>query len=123
MSHEVLLVAGVGVIATSLAVKRVAGRIIEQHRVRGTINRARPVSTEQIEGTVARVSGVTKACGGELIAPLSGRSCLLYRSRATGSFWTTKAGGARYESFAMQPFAVDGGPGQVVIVTGEYAWL
>ena len=93
-------------------------RMLERRRARRQL-RERPMLLPQTsEGTVVRVTGVVRALERTLIAPLSGATCVMVRSRVTVRGSVVQP----LESFAMTPFVIERDEGAVSI-EGEHALL
>ena len=111
-----------GVIATILtAVPITVGAIYRAHertRARWTMRNHDPLDGDAREGDLVFVSGIVRALDETLVAPLSGRTCVAYRSRA----WQPWAELNRHETMQLRPFIVEsddgGGP---IVVDGDRA--
>ena len=117
----VLFVGGVSAAATaaarSFAERKRARRALKQRPVLGTL---------LTEGTVVRVTGVVREHEATAVAPLSGRRCVVYRSRIKPSWLALMGKTASHEqleSFVLKPFVVDRGAQGEVLVDSEHALL
>ncbi|HEY0251104.1 MAG TPA: hypothetical protein VGC41_06230 [Kofleriaceae bacterium] len=102
-----------------------AGRkMLERRRARRVL-RARPtLGTETEEGTVVRVTGVVRARGEQLVAPISGKPCVVYRSRVMSAGGLVRRAFMPQESFAMATFVLERDEDQRQIeIEGEHALL
>jgi len=100
-----------------------AGRkIVERRRARRALRR--PVlDPTSSEGTEVRVTGTVRALDETLEAPLSGRRCVVYRSRVQ----VVRTIGSRAmrpnETLGIVPFVVDRGDAGSVLVDSKFALL
>ncbi|MEJ7603242.1 MAG: hypothetical protein WKG01_35470 [Kofleriaceae bacterium] len=72
---------------------------------------------EPREGSPVRVTGVVQSLDDLLIAPLSGKPCVAYRSRV----WAALRHAASAETMQLRPFVLDCGNADSVIVDGDHA--
>jgi hypothetical protein len=100
-------------------------RIAERRRARRLL-REKPVLAPQVtDGSVVRVTGIVRAIE-PLTAPLSGRTCVVYRSRidsSTAILRRPQASRGIHESIAVAPFVLDRGADASVLVDGTHALL
>ncbi len=75
-----------------------------------------------VEGEIVRVTGVVRALDEKLVAPLSGTSCVVLRSRVSAGLGFTRKARWWRETFAMVPFVIERAEGNVSI-EGEHALL
>jgi hypothetical protein len=100
-----------------------ARKLIERRKARKQLAARPALGTQTPEGTLVRVTGVVRACDRTLIAPLSGETCVVARTRMwVGNTYFRRAVKPR-ESFAMVTFELvrDGEP--PVSVEGDLALL
>ena len=71
------------------------------------------------EGEQVKVTGIVQALDDMLVAPLSGRPCVAYRSRVWGA--TQIRPEAAGETMQLRPFVIDRGAAESVIVDSEHA--
>lgn len=113
----------IAVAATSAAVGQLR-RAAERRRARREL-RSRPVlEATTADGAVVRVTGVVRAIE-PVIAPLSGRPCVVYRSRVDATSWLFRreARRGRHEVLRMSAFELDRGAEGTVLVDGSHALL
>jgi hypothetical protein len=111
------------VAATSAAIGELR-RAAERRRARREL-RTRPVlAPSTADGAVVRVTGIVRAIE-PLTAPLSGRECVIYRSRVDATTWMFRreARRGRHEATRMAPFVIDRGAEGTVLVDGTHALL
>ncbi|HEX5060215.1 MAG TPA: hypothetical protein VFV99_12690 [Kofleriaceae bacterium] len=116
---------GVGILAIAVGSAAVgAGRkLLERRRARRALREKAPLAASSPEGEVVRVTGSVRVLDQMLTAPLSGRACVVYRSRVqSGGKLTSRAMRPR-ESIAMVPFIIDRGPEGHVLVEGKHVLL
>jgi hypothetical protein len=112
---------GVGlVVAGSLAVA--AGRrLVERRRARRELRGRPPLGTTTPEGVAVRVVGIVRALDTTLTAPLSHRACVAYRARVEAPLGRLVLRGRRYETVAVERFAIDRDGATAIIVEASHA--
>ncbi|HEU4611888.1 MAG TPA: hypothetical protein VFS15_07415 [Kofleriaceae bacterium] len=110
------------VVAGSAAIGA-ARKIIERRRARRELREKPPLDTSVPEGAVVRVTGTVHVLDATVTAPLSGRTCVVVRSRVTAGGKLTSRAQRPLEEIAMVPFAIDRGAQGRVVVEGEHALL
>ncbi len=100
-----------------------ARKVIERRRARRELNEKVRLGAASPEGELVRVTGVVEAQGETLEAPLSGRTCVVSRSRVLPIGKLTSHAHRPKESFAIVPFIIDRGPEGRVLVEGTHALL
>lgn len=103
-----------------------ARRFAERRRVHRIVRAQQALAERALEGDGVRFTGVVRAVGAPLTAPLSTRPCVLYRSRVfVGAHWNARDPSTQgpHESFEARPFVVDGGDLGEVIVDSEHVLL
>lgn len=118
-------IAGLSIVAAVLGSAALAAgkRVVERRRARRAL-RERPVlDAATPEGSEVRVTGVVRALDETLEAPLSGRSCVVYRSR----IYLRRRFGATAvdanESLRMVTFALERPDGSLVTIDGKHVML
>ncbi|MBA3454873.1 MAG: hypothetical protein H0T42_17425 [Deltaproteobacteria bacterium] len=115
-------VLGALVSAARTAVMALGGRLTERWRARYQLSTRPLLSTDSAEGDHVRVTGVVRVLDDTLIAPLSGRTCVAYRARAT--VHTVRPGTyvllPKPDSFVLVPFLIEG-TDHVVLIDGDRA--
>jgi hypothetical protein len=115
----------VGLVMAGSAAFGATRKILERRRARKEL-RSRPVlGAETDEGAVVRVTGVVRVAGETLLAPISARECVVYRSRvlSVGGFWVHRAFKPR-ESLSMVPFLLErDGDNAPIAIEGRTALL
>jgi len=91
----------------------------ERFHARWKLRQHREVVDDAGEGALVKVSGIVQPLDDILVAPLSGRPCVAYRSRVWGA--TRILPEAAAETMQLRPFAIDRGPAEPVIVDGDRA--
>jgi len=118
-------IAGFGILAIAVGSAAIgAGRkLLERRRARRELREKTPLDAHSPEGEVVRVTGSVRVLDQPLIAPLSGLTCVVFRSRVqSGGKLTSRAMRPR-ESIAMVPFIIDRGPEGQVLVEGKHVLL
>ena len=103
-----------------------ARRFAERRRAHRIVRAQRALAARALEGDGVTFTGVVRAIGTPLIAPLSSRPCVLYRSRVfVGAHWNARDSATQgpHQSFEAGPFVVDGGERGEVIVDSEHVLL
>ena len=114
---------GVGsVVATLLTASTITvGAIYRAHertRARWCLRNHDLFDPDAREGDLVFVSGTVRALDETLVAPLSGRPCVAYRSRVRASSWSTGV----YETMQLRPFVIERDDGGApIVVDGERA--
>jgi hypothetical protein len=115
----------VGLVMAGSAAIGATRKILERRRARKEL-RSRPVlGAETDEGAVVRVTGVVRVAEETLVAPISARACVVYRSRvlSIGGFWVHRAFKPR-ESLLMVPFVLErDGDNAAIAIEGRTALL
>ena len=111
------------VAATSAAIGQLR-RAAERRRARRELRTKPVLDPSTTEGDVVRVTGIVRAIE-PLTAPLSGRECVVYRSRvdATSLLFRREAPRGRHEAIRLSPFVIDRGAEGTVLVDGTHALL
>lgn len=91
----------------------------ERIYARWRVRHHRGVDDDTREGEQVKVTGVVQALDDMLVAPLSGRPCVAYRSRVWGA--TQIRPEAAGETMQLRPFVIDRGTAESVIVDGDHA--
>jgi hypothetical protein len=117
--EAVILILGSGTAATTLAGIRLR-RDAERRRVVRQLRQVPAMRDDVDEGTLVKISGRVKVLDDELVAPLSGARCVMYRARLR-SLSATGPTGSLATSFGIRPFAIDAGSAGVTIVRGDDA--
>jgi len=114
----------VGLIMAGSAAIGATRKVLERRRARKEL-RSRPVlGAETDEGAVVRVTGVVRETDETLVAPISGRRCVVYRSRVMSAGGFVRRAFRPRESFAMVPFTLErDGDGVAVAIEGRHALL
>ena len=86
---------------------------------RWKVRHHRAVDDDTREGAQVKVTGTVQALDDMLVAPLSGRPCVAYRSRVWGAAHLRPDAGG--ETMQLRPFVIDRGPAESVIVDGDHA--
>jgi len=99
-------------------------RAAERRRARRELRAKPALEPNTADGAVVRVTGVVRAIE-PLAAPLSGRPCVVYRSRVdtTPALFRREAPRGRREATRMAPFVIDRGAEGTVLVDGSHALL
>jgi len=106
-------------------IRTLRGRL-ERRRARKELRALPALEAGTPDGAQVKVTGVVRAIE-PLTAPLSGRTCVVYRARAE----VPTVGGAnypapiqkRFELLELSPFAIDRGTEGTVLVDGSHALL
>lgn len=99
-------------------------RILERRRARTELREKPLLTTSSPEGAWVRVTGVVRLVDDRsLIAPLSRKPCVVYRSRVTVGQAITRRALRPVEELVMVPFAIDRGAEGMVAIEGEHALL
>ena len=113
----------VGLLMAGSAAIGATRKILERRRARRELM-ARPVlAPETDEGAVVRVTGIVRAVGAPLVAPISATACVVYRSRVVSAGGLVRRAFAPRESFAMVPFVIERDDGKRVEIEGAHALL
>ena len=91
----------------------------ERARARWRLRRHDELDGDAREGDLVYVGGVVRGLDETLVAPLSGRTCVAYRSRVKSS--TKNASGSRGETMQLRPFAIERDDGSRIEVIGDRA--
>lgn len=92
-------------------------RMHERTRARWCLRNHDLFDADAREGDLVFVSGTVRALDETLVAPLSGRPCVAYRSRVRAT-WSSGA----YETMQLRPFVIDRDDGGAsIVVDGERA--
>lgn len=116
---------GLGVLAFvgGTAVVGFGRKVLERRRARRALAAHPPLTVDSPEGSTARVTGIARVATQTLQAPLSGRECVVARSRVyVRADWAGYAVRPR-ERMAMVEFLVDQGADCIVRIEGTHAWL
>ena len=101
-----------------------AGRkIIERRRARRELRQKPPLDAASPEGETVRVTGVVRVAEDTLVAPLSGRTCVVARSQVTIGYRLTSRAMRPQELVQMVPFVLDRGSDGIVRVEGHHVLL
>lgn len=100
-----------------------ARKVIERRRARRELNEKSRLGTTSPEGELVRVTGVVEILDETVEAPLSGRACVVSRSRVLPIRKLTSHAQRPKESFAIVPFIIDRGAEGRVLVEGTHALL
>lgn len=116
---------GLGIVAVAVGSAAIgAGRkVLERRRARRELREKQPLSARSPEGQVVRVTGVVEVLDGTLEAPLSGKSCVVYRARVSAGGKLTSRAQRPKELAAMIPFVIDRGAQGRVVIEGNHALL
>ncbi len=110
------------VIATSAAIG-VGRKVLERRRARRALRKQVPIDSTTEEGITVRATGIARVADETIVAPLSGRKCIVVRSRVfAGKGFTAMAAKPR-ETIAMVPFILDRGELGEIRVEGEHVLL
>jgi hypothetical protein len=88
------------------------GDVTERMRTRWHLRYHAPLDDDSLEGDLVYVSGTVRALDETLVAPLSGRSCVAYRSRARANITM----GVSHETMQVRPFAIERDDGEGTII-------
>lgn len=108
----------------SSAVVLIGGRLTERGRVRHEIAKRPALTPNAAEGDHVRVTGTVRTFERALVAPLTGRTCVAYRSRA--SVRSAQPRGvyrspmSQPDAMLLVPFMLESG-GDHVLVDGDHA--
>ena len=113
----------IAVAATSAAIGQLR-RVAERRRARRELLSKPLLDPDTADGAVVRVTGIVRSIE-PLMAPLSGRECVVYRSRAdaTSLLFRREARRGRHEVIRLSPFVIDRGEQGTVLVDGTHALL
>ena len=102
-----------------------AGRkLLERRRARRELRTKPLLAASSPEGEVVRVTGIVQLVDDESVtAPLSGRMCVVARSRVKAGGKLTSQAHRPEESLAIVPFIIDRGERGRVLVEGNHALL
>jgi hypothetical protein len=92
----------------------------DRWRVWRTLRRCTELSDSSLENAPVRARGIVQPLGESLVAPLSGRMCVAYRSRAWPLGSPNPVDGALQEVVQVRPFVLDRGD-EKILVDGDYA--
>ncbi|MEP6865865.1 MAG: hypothetical protein ABJE66_34920 [Deltaproteobacteria bacterium] len=114
----------VGLVMVGSAAIGASRKILERRRARKEL-RSRPVlGAETDEGAVVRVTGIVRATDETIVAPISGRRCVVYRSRVTSAGGLVRRAFKARESLVMVPFVLErDGDTMPVAIEGRHALL
>jgi hypothetical protein len=90
-------------------------RLHERWRARWDLRNHDPLDLDAREGDLVFVGGIVRPLDETLIAPLSGRACVAYRSRVGGP------GSYAGETMQLRPFALEQDDGTSIVVDGDRA--
>ena len=114
----------VGLVMAGSAAIGATRKVLERRRARKELLSRPVLGTETDEGTVVRVTGVVRVGDETLVAPISGRTCVVYRSRVMSAGGFVRRAFKPRESFAMVPFTLErDGDGVAVAIEGRHALL
>lgn len=118
-------IAGFGILAVIAGSAAIgAGRkLLERRRARRELREKAALNARSPEGEVLRVTGVVRMLDGTLTAPLSGRTCVVFRSRVQSGGKLTSMAMRPREAIAMVPFIIDRGADGQVLVEGKHVLL
>ncbi len=114
--------AGGAIVAVLTAVPltfRATKRLHERWSARWRLRHHGVLDGDAREGDLVYVAGVVRPLDETLIAPLSGRPCVAYRSRVTAS--ARSHVGKTGETMQLRPFAVEDADGERIVVDGDRA--
>jgi hypothetical protein len=116
---------GYGILAVFAGSVAVGGarKLLERRRARRELREKPPLGASSREGEVVRVTGVVRVLDETLEAPLTGRSCVVARSRVVSGTKLTSRAQRPKESMAMVPFIVDRGADGLVVIEGKHVLL
>lgn len=102
-----------------------AGRkILERRRARKELTSRPVLGPATAEGEVVRVTGVVRGTGQLLIAPISARPCVIYRSRVMSAGGLVRRAFMPQQSFAMTEFVLErDSDGKAIAIDGTHALL
>jgi hypothetical protein len=114
----------VGLLMVGSAAIGATRKVLERRRARKELLSRPVLGADTDEGAVVRVTGIVRVAGEALVAPVSGRPCVVYRSRVTSAGGLVRRAFKARESFAMVPFALErDGDGVAVAIEGRHALL
>lgn len=113
----------VGLVMAGSAAIGATRKVLERRRARRELQSRPVLDPASGEGEVVRVTGVVRIAEGTIVAPISGRTCVVFRSRATDSMWSVRRAMLPKESFEMVPFIVERATGERVAIEGRHALL
>lgn len=103
-------------------------RLHERWRSRWRLRDHAELDDRARDGDLVHVTGIVRRLEETLVAPLSGRPCVAYRSRVSTSAPGTGAtapnvstAGSRGETTQLRPFVLDLGTAGTVVVDGDHA--
>lgn len=101
-----------------------AGRkILERRHARRELREKPVLGANSPEGVVVRATGIVQVLDQTLVGPLSGRTCVVVRSRVSGGGKLTSRAQRPKEQIAMVPFVLDRGEAGRVVVEGKHVLL
>ncbi|MDQ3369805.1 MAG: hypothetical protein M3680_30675 [Myxococcota bacterium] len=112
----------VAVIATAVPLTIGATRKLhERWRARWQLRHHRELDASSREGDLVHVTGYVRGLEETLVAPLSGRPCVAYRSRVWLTLQQAKDDrGGSGETMQIRPFVIDRAGADSVVVVGEH---
>lgn len=113
----------VGLVMAGSAAIGATRKVLERRRARRELSSRPPLEAATDEGNIVRVTGVVRVAEASLVAPISGKTCVVYRSRVTDSLWSVRRIMLPKESFEMVPFVVERDNGERVAIEGKHALL
>jgi hypothetical protein len=84
---------------------------VEEWRARWRLRGYAALDDDAHENELVVVTGVVRPLEDTLVAPLSGRTCVAYRSRAQTRFWPR----IEHETMQLRPFVLDLGDEEIVV--------
>jgi hypothetical protein len=95
-------------------------RMHERWRARWRLRNHDELDADAREGDLVYVSGVVRPLDETLVAPLSGRPCVAYRSRVHGYMLGSNTT-IKHEQMQVRPFAIQTEDGESIVVDGDSA--
>ncbi len=118
-------IAGLAILAAAVgSAALTAGRkIVERRRARRVLRERPELEASSPEGSEVRVTGVVRVLEDTLEAPLSGRTCVVFRSRIYAKRRVARVALHPQETLRMVPFLVERADGSRVTVDGKHVLL
>jgi hypothetical protein len=118
-------IVGFGIVAVAVgsAAVGVGRKIYERWSARRELRAKQPLDAGSPEGAVVRVTGVVRVLDETFLAPLSGRTCVVARSRVSAGNGMTSRALRPKESITMVRFVIDRGAEGQVVIEGKHVLL
>ncbi len=118
-------VTGIGIVVVAAGSAAIAAgrKLLERRRARRALREKPALDATSPDGTEVRVTGVVRITGETLEAPLSGRPCVVFRSRVYLHRGITGRARVPHEHLRMVSFAVERDDGSLVTIEGKHVLL